>query len=830
MNFRVISAALVFVISPMAQAKLSPEQRAKLPLPSASPIQFARDIQPILQNSCVKCHGRGKAKGGFQIDTRETFLKGGESGAAVIEGKSGESLLIEMVSGLDPDNVMPQKGSHLSAAQVGLLRAWIDHGLPWDKEITFAKPPPVNLKPREVPLPGAGPAENPIDRLLQPYFAAHRVRASNPVEERVFARRAYLDVWGLLPAPEELDKFVADKRFDKRALLVEQLLGDDRRYAENWLSFWNDLLRNDYKGTGYIDGGRKQITKWLYAALASNMPYDQFVSQLVNPNEESEGFVRGIVWRGVVNASQTPQMQAAQHISQVFMGINLKCASCHDSFINDWTLADAYGMASVYSDERLGLELFQCDKPTGKKAAAKFLYPELGFIRADAPQPEKRKQLAAILTSKENGRLTRTIVNRLWQKFMGRGLVDPVDDMEQKAWSPDLLDWLAQDLTEHGYDLKYTMRVILTSKAYQMPAVSMDEQSRPDFVFAGPAVRRMSAEQFRDALGRLTQVWFDAPAFKPVVAASKLVETNLITRPAKWIWSEAGAAQRAPAEWVYFRKSFLLQEVPEEAVAVVACDNSFTLYVNGTKVTSGKDFTQPNLGLIQKHLRKGQNVIAIAGVNYTPDLKAPPEGQPPSKEGANPAGLFAYVRLRSKGQTLDFGTDASWTSSREKAKGWEKPAFAADGWKAAAELGELNTAPWNLAKSLNGTLAMAGEHAEVRSSLVPSDPLMAALGRPSREQVLTVRLPTATTLQALEMTNGDTLSKLLQRGAENVLAEKSGSPEQLVAKLYARGLSRKPTRAELSTAQEFLTKQISREGVEDLLWAMTMLPEFQLIY
>src|SRR3954468_874127 len=226
MNLRFLSAMLALAFNPMAQAKLSPEQRAQLPPASTSPVQFARDIQPILQNSCVKCHGRGKAKGGFQIDTRETFLKGGESGPAVVEGKSGESLLIEMVSGLDPDNVMPQKGSHLSSTQVGLLRAWIDHGMPWDKEITFAKPPAVNLKPREVPLPGAGPAENPIDRLLQPYFAAHRVRLSNPVEERVFARRAYLDVWGLLPAPEELDKFVADKRVDKRARLVEQLLGD----------------------------------------------------------------------------------------------------------------------------------------------------------------------------------------------------------------------------------------------------------------------------------------------------------------------------------------------------------------------------------------------------------------------------------------------------------------------------------------------------------------------------------------------------------------------------------------------------------------------------
>ena len=175
----------------------------------------------------------------------------------------------------------------------------------------------------------------------------------------------------------------------------------------------------------------------------------------------------------------------------------------------------------------LDLNCFNATSRLGKRRTAKFLYPELGLIKADAPQPEKRKQLAAILTSKENGRLTRTIVNRLWQKFLGRGLVEPVDDMEQKAWNSDLLDWLAQDLAHHGYDLKQTMKTILTSKAYQMPAVSMDEQTRPDFVFAGPAVRRMNAEQFRDALGRLTEVWFETPAFKPIIAGtSKAVETK----------------------------------------------------------------------------------------------------------------------------------------------------------------------------------------------------------------------------------------------------------------------------------------------------------------
>ena len=173
---------------------------------------------------------------------------------------------------------------------------------------------------------------------------------------------------------------------------------------------------------------------------------------------------------------------------------------------------------------------------------------------------------------------------------------------------------------------------------------------------------------------------------------------------------------------------------------------------------------------------------------------------------------------------------ASWTFSKAKTKDWEKPSFAATEWKSAAELGTASMAPWNAGKSLASTLSMAGEHQQVRSSLVPSDPLMLALGRPSREQVLTTRLQTATTLQAIELTNGDTLSKLLQRGADKVLADKMKSTDELVTRLYTRALSRKPTRAELASAKDYLGQSVSREGVEDLLWAMAMLPEFQLIY
>jgi hypothetical protein len=148
----------------------------------------------------------------------------------------------------------------------------------------------------------------------------------------------------------------------------------------------------------------------------------------------------------------------------------------------------------------------------------------------------------------------------------------------------------------------------------------------------------------------------------------------------------------------------------------------------------------------------------------------------------------------------------------------------------AAELGPTSAAPWKLDEQLAATLAMSKAHSDVRTSLVAADPLTLALGRPPREQVLTTRASAATTLQALELTNGDTLSKVLKKGAEKVLAQKPASNRELVMRLYTRALSRKPTPAELKLADELLGQSMQKDQVEDLLWSLAMLPEFQLIY
>ncbi len=826
---------------PMLSAKLTPEQVQSLPSPATHQVSFSKEVQPIFETSCINCHGRGKEKGGFRMDTREDLLKGGDYGPAIVVGKSAESYLIELVSGIDPDNVMPEKGTKLTATQVGVLRAWIDQGAQWDEGISFGKVAPKNLVPREPELPaaiGTAKSKNPVDLILASYFAKHGFNPPAPVDDQLYARRVYFDIIGLPPSPEDLETFAADQRPDKRQRLVRRLLADQQRYAEHWLTFWNDLLRNDYKGTGYIDGGRKQITGWLYQALYDNKPFDQFVSELVNPRAGSEGFAKGIVWRGVVNASQTPEMQAAQNISQVFMGVNLKCASCHDSFINDWALADAYGLASIYASG--ALEMVQCDKPTGKMSEMRFIYPELGAIDPTLKKDDRLAQLAKIVTSQQNGRLTRTIVNRLWARMMGRGLVEPVDEMDNAAWNADVLDWLASDLARNGYDLKQTIERIATSQAYQLPSTPMTERLEDNFEFRGPIVRRLSAEQFVDTLATVTGAGYTLPASQIELDFPFFTPTNKLSRMErgihpKWIWNTPQAARRADARTVYFRKMVEFSELPTEALVIITCDNGFKLFVNGKEVSSGRDYGKPRLVDILSRVKKGWNVIAVEAVN---DLAHPDKKDDPSVDQGSPAGLLLLGRVRherkvdgvSLEKVFDFVSDASWLCTTDKMDKWNTTDATLPTWDKAFVLGSENMEPWRVGERLANTLSAALLYRNVRASLVTADPLMVALGRPNREQVLTSRPSAATTLQALELTNGETLAKQLQGGAEKLIADYEGSSEKLVAGVYQRALGRVPTMQEKQVMQELVGSPARKEGVEDLLWMVAMLPEFQLIY
>lgn len=597
------------------------------------PIDFAHQVLPILSQHCAKCHSNGTYKGGLSIDTRQALLA-----SDVIDLQNpADSELWRRVTSEDPDERMPPEGEPLSDKQLAMLQSWLKQDVPWEAGFSFkAQSYVARLKPRRPTLPVDFDG-NPVDYWVDSYRASRDLVQPHAISDAQFLRRVYMDLGGLLPTLDEQAQYFALAPEVRRETVIDSLLNDEQRYAEHWLTFWNDHLRNDYRGTGFIDGGRQQITSWLYDALRTNKRYDKFVKELVSPTDASAGFIKGIKWRGRVNASQVPPLQFAQNTAQVFLGINLKCASCHDSFIDDWKLTDAYGLAAITSDA--AIEIHRCDKPTGVMATAKFVFPELGEIDADRPRAERLQQLADLMIHPENGRLSRTMVNRLWQQLMGRGIVHPVDVMSNPPWSEDLLDWLAVDFVEHGYDLKRTLRIIVQSKAYQSHAIRLlDPSSADEFVFRGPLVKRMTAEQFSDAMWQLS--------------------------------------------------------------------------------------------------------------------------------GTHPT-------------------------------------------EAAADFGE--------------------REGPVRASLVISDPLMRSLGRPNREQVVTVRPDQLTTLQALDLTNGEVVASTLQRGAEHLIHQPDFVADRFVERFFQHALTRSPTAEEQQIGMELIGTSPSAERLSDFIWAVMMLPEFQTI-
>ncbi|MCX6888550.1 MAG: DUF1549 domain-containing protein [Verrucomicrobia bacterium] len=798
----------------------------------AASVDFAHEVVPILRKHCSECHTGDKKKGGLSMNTRASLLEGGENGAVISAGQTQKSKLLDAIVSADPDVRMPPKGDRLSPAEVATLRAWVEQGAVWTEGFAFKQPayePP--LRPRQPVLPEARNGRtHPIDRVLDGWLADKGAPTPPVADDATFLRRVSLDLVGMLPSAEEARAFAADRRPDKRAMLVRSLLARNVDYADHWMVFWNDLLRNDYAGTGYIDGGRKQITNWLYISLLANKPYDVFARELVAPSADSEGFAKGIIWRGAVSAAQAPELQYAQSVSQTFLGINMKCASCHDSFVDRWKLRDAYGLAAIYSDHPM--ELVRCDIPTGKPAVAAWPFPELGQVDASKPREERLAQLAALITHPDNGRFQRTIVNRLWHRLMGRGVVHPVDAMQTQPWNQDLLDVLANHLVESKYDLKAVIEFIATSQAYQSRAeiLARDAEDK-SYIYRGPRAKRLTAEQFVDAVWRLTsttpaKIVPQVPRAAPVAgAAKKPVIEPLLAAP---IWSGDIAGGRLPAagETRSFRRQLALDADVDAATCVATCDNGFELYVNGKKIGAGDNWADPKSFDLSASLLKGSNQIVVVGHN---------SGKVP-----NVAALFFQVNVTLKGGArVRMATDTAWesTTSVPNARG----TFAAAGKaKAATKTAETVWQPVSLVKGDAWRMAearmaemLAGVEASsavpARASLMKSDLLQRALGRPNREQIVSMRPNELSTLEAIDLSNGQALTSLLSAGAVKLKKRTWTSPEELARWLYLSALSREPAPAELKVAAGIVGAEISEQGIADLLWAVCMLPEFQTI-
>jgi len=778
---------------------------------AAAEVDFAHEVVPILGKRCAECHTDQKKKGGLSMNTEESFQLGSKNGPIVDTERPEKSLILEVITSDDEDTQMPPEGDRLTVKEVATLKAWVMGGAKWEPGFSFKKPayePP--LRPRNPELPTAvDNRTNPIDRIIDHYLVDKKLTRPPPLDDAGFLRRAHLDLTGLLPAAGEVDSFVSDRSPDKRERLIDRLLADKTAYAEHWLTFWNDMLRNDYAGTGYIDGGRKQISGWLYQALYNNMPYDEFVRALVAPNAENEGFADGIKWRGSVSAAQTTPMQYAQSVGQTFLGINLKCASCHDSFVDRWKLSEAYGLAAIYSNEPL--ELVRCDKPTGKPAVPGWLFPELGTVDPSKPRPERLKQLAALITHPQNGRTSRAITNRLWQRLMGRGIVHPVDAMQSPPWNEDLLDFLGSNLAENQQDLKKTLRLICLSQAYQSKSESFQAAPQEtNYVYHGPRPKRLTAEEFTDAIWQIcgtAPTKFDAPVKRHAEG-----ESPASTLQPVWLWSDTNPVPAGAK--LTLRKRLRLDKVPEFAAAVVSADNVFQFYVNGHKVAEGTDWERPVSFSFNSLLRPGDNELTMVVTN--------------GGTGTNPAGAILHGVMRQGGRRVELVTDSSWEFSLVTPDPQGRFMRIPNDWKPAVV---IQPNPWGqVTQELPARVAvLESPQPMIRASLLKCDLLMRTLGRPNREQIVTTRPTDLTTLEAMDLNNGNILDQRLAEGAKSLMGKGFTSSTELTFYVWRAALSRPPAQGELQLALSLLGENPSVSSVQDLLWSVFMLPEFQII-
>ncbi|QEG39638.1 DUF1549 domain-containing protein [Roseimaritima ulvae] len=781
----------------------------------AADVDFSHDVVPILRTHCIECHGGKEAKGSFSLNSRVLLV---ESGHVDLEDP-GDSYLLELIESTDTDTQMPpQDRPRLKPAEVDTVRRWIEQQVAWEPGFSFAPPvyePPLRPRRPELPPAHAG-RTNPIDRILDAEVLQRGEEIPAAIDDATFLRRATLDLTGLLPSPETLDAFLQDRSEDKREQVIDALLADKIAYADHWMTFFNDLLRNDYSGTGFITGGRKQVSGWLYQSLLENKPFDQLVQELIAPpTDESRGFIDGIRWRGTVSAGQTVEIQFAQSVAQSFLGINLKCASCHDSFIDRWTLEEAYGLAAVYAPRPL--ELHRCDKPTGRTAKAAWLFPEIGQVDPAKPPAERLKQLAALMTHRENGRFARTIVNRLWYQLMGRGIVHPLDAMQTEPANADLLDFLGTYLVDHDYDLKQVLRLIATSQAYQSRVQPRDTAGKSAEGYHGPVARRMTAEQFLDAVWQLTGAApnkFDAPITRTLPRDPSSPTRELHSH---WIWNRSD--HNAPPQTLVFRKQITLEQPIVSGTAVLTCDNEFTLYVNGRKLDAGTQWTEVKAVDLADAFQQGRNWIVVVATNTT--------------NSPSPAGLFFQAQLTfEEGDETSIIADDSWQTSetipaslqasKDGGPGpWQSAVIvpALDAWSAA-----VNPQAIDLLNRPDGV-----GQPTVRAGLLKNTALMRSLGRPGREQIVSMRPTQLSTLEAIDLANESQLAAAFARGAKRIQAMPFADTEHMVRYIYAFALSRQPTADELATMTAYLGDTPTTEAVQDALWAICMLPEFLLV-
>lgn len=388
----------------------------------------------------------------------------------------------------------------------------------------------VVLSPPVRNYPGV-PRNNFIDELVFSRLKRLNIVPSELSTDEEFLRRAHLDLIGVLPTAEEARRFLASRAPNKRAQLIDELL-ERPEYADFWGLYWSDRLSNSRqflyeKGTFFFQ-------QWLREAMAKNLPYDQFVRDLVTAT--------GGLYE-VAPTSYYPLMKKAEEMatttSQVFLGVSLECARCHDHPFEKWKQGDFLGLAAFFAQVRHKNRIRQNERvlyldpkrelthPKNKQPVVpKFLGGEPVKVE---PGRDRREVLAGWITAPSNPFFAKAIVNRLWKHFLGRGLVEPVDDF--RATNPPtneaLLEALAEDFIRHKYDLKHLFRTIVGSRVYQLSAQPNGTNKEDKQFYSRFYLKRLNAEALLDGICRVTEVPEKFPGFHLGTRATQLPDPKV---------------------------------------------------------------------------------------------------------------------------------------------------------------------------------------------------------------------------------------------------------------------------------------------------------------
>ncbi len=336
----------------------------------------------------------------------------------------------------------------------------------------------------------------------------------------------YLDLLGKLPEPAEVDAYLADRNPDKYARLVARLL-DRPEFIDYWAYQWGDLLRIESRRLG--KEGAAAFHGWVREKVRDDPPLDGMVRELLLATGDSHRV-------GAANFSRVPADARAQaeYVSQVFLGIRLQCANCHNHPLDRWTQDDYHGLSAVFARLKRGQVVAVQERGevihprTGKPAVPRI--PGERFL-TDAADP--RDALADWLIARDNPYLARAAVNRIWAALMGRGLVEPIDDhrLTNPATHPELLDALAKDLFDNGYRLRHTIRTIVLSEAYRRSAGSLPGNRMDDRFHSKALIRPLPPVVLADAIAQATCVPEKLGDLPPGTTAISLGDSRVSSEP-----------------------------------------------------------------------------------------------------------------------------------------------------------------------------------------------------------------------------------------------------------------------------------------------------------